>query len=353
MARNGSGTYTAPANSWNPASPETPILSDDWNQTLDDMSQALTQSLASDGQTPTTAVIPFAQGISVSSGLLTAPSIAPTGDANTGVYFPAADQMSLVCGGVAAVVMTSSGVTFPLAVTFSGSPAISGNLTVTGNLTVNGNTTIGNASGDTLTVTATSTFGGNLTANGTATFTSTVTVPDASFTNAKLANMATQTIKGRTTAGSGAPEDLSAAQATAILNAVVGDSGSGGTKGLVPAPAAGDAAAKKYLTADGTWSNELKAWGVFNGSDGSTVVARNISCTNGSPSIYDFTFGTALANTNYAIFIYPHDAGSSDYFFQPTVLAKTTSGFQIQTVASISGTPGGAEPATINVQVIA
>jgi hypothetical protein len=40
---------------------------------------------------------------------------------------------------------------------------------------------------------------------------------------------------------------------TALLNAVVGDSGSGGTKGLVPAPAAGDAAAGKVLGAGGGW----------------------------------------------------------------------------------------------------
>lgn len=38
------------------------------------------------------------------------------------------------------------------------------------------------------------------------------------------------------------------------LNAFTGDSGSGGVKGVVPAPAAGDAAAGKYLDADGTWS---------------------------------------------------------------------------------------------------
>jgi len=43
-------------------------------------------------------------------------------------------------------------------------------------------------------------------------------------------------------------------QVTADLIAVVGDSGAGGTKGLVPAPSAGDAAAGKYLKADGTWS---------------------------------------------------------------------------------------------------
>lgn len=43
-------------------------------------------------------------------------------------------------------------------------------------------------------------------------------------------------------------------QVTADLINFVGDSGSGGTKGLVPAPAAGDAAASKFLKADGTWA---------------------------------------------------------------------------------------------------
>jgi hypothetical protein len=43
-------------------------------------------------------------------------------------------------------------------------------------------------------------------------------------------------------------------QVTATLIDMVGDSGSGGTKGLVPAPAAGDAAASKFLKADGVWT---------------------------------------------------------------------------------------------------
>lgn len=80
------------------------------------------------------------------------------------------------------------------------------------------------------------------------------TIANDAVTNAKAANMVTQTIKGRTTAGTGDPEDLTATQATAILNAMVGDSGSGGTKGLAPAPATGDAAASKFLKADGTWA---------------------------------------------------------------------------------------------------
>lgn len=38
------------------------------------------------------------------------------------------------------------------------------------------------------------------------------------------------------------------------MTAFTGDSGSGGTKGVVPAPSAGDAAANKFLKSDGTWA---------------------------------------------------------------------------------------------------
>ena len=72
-----------------------------------------------------------------------------------------------------------------------------------------------------------------------------------SITNALLAQVATATFKGRTTGGTGNVEDLTATQATALLNVMVGDSGAGGTKGLVPAPSTGDAT--KVLSGAGTW----------------------------------------------------------------------------------------------------
>jgi Repeat of unknown function (DUF5907) len=45
------------------------------------------------------------------------------------------------------------------------------------------------------------------------------TIENDAVTNAKMANMATKTIKGRTTAGTGDPEDLTAAQALAVVSA--------------------------------------------------------------------------------------------------------------------------------------
>ncbi len=78
-------------------------------------------------------------------------------------------------------------------------------------------------------------------------------ITDGSVANADLANVSTQTIKGRTTSGTGAPEDLTAAQATAILSVFTPDTGTGGVKGLVPAPLAGDAS--KFLKGDGTFDS--------------------------------------------------------------------------------------------------
>jgi hypothetical protein len=78
---------------------------------------------------------------------------------------------------------------------------------------------------------------------------------DGTVVNADLANMAQSTIKGRAAgAGTGVPTDLTSAQATEILDAFPGDSGSGSVKGLVPSASAGDGAAAKFLKADGTWA---------------------------------------------------------------------------------------------------
>jgi hypothetical protein len=59
MARDSNGTYTAPTNSWNPATEGSVIDETDWNAILDDVETALTDSLSISGKGKVTAHIDF------------------------------------------------------------------------------------------------------------------------------------------------------------------------------------------------------------------------------------------------------------------------------------------------------
>lgn len=74
-------------------------------------------------------------------------------------------------------------------------------------------------------------------------------------------------------------------QVTATLDAVVGDAGSGGTKGLAPAPAAGDAAAGKYLAADGTWSVPSGTGGGISNAYATVTDGTNNATASGSDTL--------------------------------------------------------------------
>jgi hypothetical protein len=159
-------------------------------------------------------------------------------------------------------------------------------LTPTG-LSVTGTVTGSNLSG-TNTGDQTITLTGNVTGSGTGSFATTIAANVV--TDAMLAQVATNTFKGRITAGTGNLEVLTVTQATSMLNAVVGDAGSGGTKGLVPAPASGDAAAGKFLKADGTWAVPA------GGGGGTTTNALTIN-NGGSGAASGSTFNGSAAIT--------------------------------------------------------
>lgn len=59
MPRNGSGGYTVPQNSWNPAINGMGALPNDWMAILNDMVAAIQASIAADGQTPITGSLNF------------------------------------------------------------------------------------------------------------------------------------------------------------------------------------------------------------------------------------------------------------------------------------------------------
>jgi hypothetical protein len=72
------------------------------------------------------------------------------------------------------------------------------------------------------------------------------TIANNAVINAKLADMTAPAFKGRTTAGTGDPEDLTPTQATALLNAFTS-----ALKGLAPASGGGTT---NFLRADATWA---------------------------------------------------------------------------------------------------
>jgi hypothetical protein len=149
------------------------------------------------------------------------------------------------------------------------------------------------------------------------------TVAAGSITNAKLADVPTDTFKGRTTVGTGAPEDLTVTQATELINNMVGDSGAGGTKGLVPAPASGDAAANKFLKADGTWqavaASSVRAVGVTIDGSGS-VIATGVKGYIQVPYNATITKVTMLADQSGSIVV---DIWKDTYANYPPVNADS------------------------------
>ncbi len=110
----------------------------------------------------------------------------------------------------------------------------------------------------------TSAFTGDVskTAGGTA-----LTIAANAVDNSKAADMATARIKGRSTAGTGDPEDLTGTQVTAML-----DGFTTSLKGLAPASGGGTT---NFLRADGSWAAPSGGGGVSDGDKGDITVSAS------------------------------------------------------------------------------
>lgn len=124
----------------------------------------------------------------------------------------------------------------------------------------------------------------------------TAKIADGAATNAKLADMATSRFKGRVTAGTGAPEDITGTQATALL-----DTFTSAAKGLAPASGGGT---DKFLRADSTWAAPLSG----------AIIApqERLTLTPGSPQMTtSVVAATALYLTPYGGYQIPLYDGTS------------------------------------------
>lgn len=123
------------------------------------------------------------------------------------------------------------------------------------------------------------------------------TIPSGSITNAQLADEAQATIKGRASgAGTGAPQDLTATQATAILNTFTTS-----LQGLVPASGGGT-------------TNFLRADGTFAAPSGAGDVVGPASATSTAIALFNGTTGKLIQNSAITV--------SSQFFIMTTASSQ-------------------------------
>lgn len=120
--------------------------------------------------------------------------------------------------------------------------------------------------------------------------------------------------------------------------AMVGDTGTGGTQGAVPAPAAGDAAANKYLKADGTWSPVLNTGGTV--TSVSVVSASGVSGTVSNPT-------TTPAITVVLGNIVPASVNAVGLVLGSNLQGTNTGDQTITLTGDVTGSGGGSFSATI------
>jgi hypothetical protein len=132
----------------------------------------------------------------------------------------------------------------------------------------------------------------------------------------------------------GVADDLTGTEVTALLSAFTGDSGSGGVKGVVPAPAVGDST--KYLKGDGTWSTVsagggVSAYTIDSKTAAYTVVAGDLGkilhCSGGSYTV-SLTAAATLGAGFYCDIVNTSDTQGDSVTIDPnsseTIDGKTT-----------------------------
>lgn len=190
--------------------------------------------------------------------------------------------------------------------------------------------------------------------SGTGTTAITTAIGANKVTNSMLAQVATATFKGRTTASTGNVEDLTVTQATALL-----DTFSSTLKGLVPASGGGTT---NFLRADGTWAAPSGGLGTVTsvaaltlgttGTDLSSTVANSTTTpviTLNVPTASATNRG-ALSSTDWSTF--NNKQGAITLTTTGTSGAATLVGNTLN-IPQYSGGGGGSTPVKLTSQTLA
>lgn len=120
MAFNGSGTFSRLYSWVTDAANGILIRSDRMDADSNDIASGLTNVICKDGQSTTTAIIPFSQGIKTSDGTVSAPSVTYTSETSSGLYRSSTGVLGIAAAGVNSAFFTSTGYTAGTHYTFAG-----------------------------------------------------------------------------------------------------------------------------------------------------------------------------------------------------------------------------------------
>lgn len=360
MARNGSGTYNLLTNSWNPATNGVSATAVDWQNLINDVAAALTQSLSADGQTPMTGnlnagnnkLTNLAAGSGTGDSLRWEQLFSQGQPANlaSAATTDIGAQNTVLLNITGTTTITSFGTNYngPRYLRFDGILTLTHNATT---LILPGGVNITTAAGDSAIVVPNGTPAngwrvvGYQRGNGTLPFqnsVNTANIADAQITPAKLSTGA-PTWDASSNVGIGVTPTagrlhVSQVTGTAIFGTTSGGSGFGGSFENT------DAGTTKFVRAAGAGSNgvfsagvgansfmflstsgdrtsvipggttllpefQCRAWVNFNGTG--TVAIRasgNVSSiTDNGTGNYTVNFTTAMPDANYAGFVYARD----------------------------------------------
>jgi microcystin-dependent protein len=126
VAFNGSGTFNRVHNWVTDKSNVVPVTASRMDAEMAGMATGLSTAICRDGQSTTTARIPFAAGIGMSDGSVGTPAINFTGDTNSGIYVIGPDNIGVAAAGAKVLDIATTGLT------------VTGDITATDDITATG-----------------------------------------------------------------------------------------------------------------------------------------------------------------------------------------------------------------------
>jgi hypothetical protein len=358
VAYNGSGVHNRVMNWATDLAGGIPVTAARMDQEHDDISTALDLVMCRDGQSTTTARIPFAAGTSAAAGTTASVAYSQTNDNNTGLYFPATDQWGLVAGGVATITSTATKVTLPVAVDFTGAAAPTSDdgaalgatgqkwsdLFLASGAVINwnsGNATQTHSAGTLTTAVTTFAITGALTVSTTAAITGNATFAGTVAVTGTLAAGAT-TVTGALAASG----DFAIATNKFTVASASGNAAVAGTLAVTGATTATGAVTANNA-AGITGRNTVKAFGkVVNGT--LQAGSFNVASVTDNGTEHTVAFTSAMGNANYGV-VLTIDSSNADQAVIITYQDAVAASFDVH--AFISGV-GGVDPDSYSFMVL-